>query len=122
MRSRLCSRPADISTLIPISQPGDQRCLRAFHPTCLGQRCMLWCMQRTNIYLTEDQQRALDVRARRAGTNRSAVLREILDAELAQTAAPVDQVRAKFAEMADQHAPLGHGRSDQTPPSERETG
>src|SRR3546814_3275894 len=98
MRSRLCSRPADISTLIPISQPGDQRCLRAFHPTCLGQRCMLWCMQRTNIYLTEDQQRALDVRARRAGTNRSAVLREILDAELAQPAAPAEQVRARSEE------------------------
>src|SRR3546814_19305263 len=88
MRSRLCSRPADISTLIPISQPGDQRCLRAFHPTCLGQRCMLWCMQRTNIYLTEEQQQALDVRARRAGTNRSAALREILDAAPAHPPPP----------------------------------
>src|SRR3546814_17898114 len=103
MRSRLCSRPADISTLIPISQPGDQRCLRAFHPTCLGQRCMLWCMQRTNIYLTEEQQQALDVRARRAVTNRSAALRAIPAAELAKTAPPDQQVRAQFAALADTH-------------------
>src|SRR3546814_17759043 len=65
---------------------------------------MLWCMQRTNIYLTEDQQRALDVRARMAGTNRSAVLREILDDELAQPATPDEQLRAPFAALADPHA------------------
>lgn len=76
---------------------------------------MLRCMQRTNIYLTEEQQRALDERARRAGTNRSAVLREILDAELAQPAPPDAQLRAQFAALADQHEELVAGLFDDDP-------
>jgi hypothetical protein len=72
-------------------------------------------MQRTNIYLTEDQQRALDQRARQAGTNRSAVLREILDAELAEPAPPDAHLRAQFAALADQHDQLVAGLFDDDP-------
>lgn len=76
---------------------------------------MLRCMQRTNIYLTEEQQRALDQRARRAGTTRSAVLREILDAELALTAPPDEQLRDQFAALADRHGQLFAGLFDDDP-------
>ena len=76
---------------------------------------MLRCMQRTNIYLTEAQQRALDARARRAGTTRSAVLRGILDAELGEPE-PVDpQVQAAFAALADRHVELLGGLFDDDP-------
>ena len=39
-------------------------------------------VRRTNIYLSEEQQRALDARAAASGTSRSDVLRQILDREL----------------------------------------
>jgi hypothetical protein len=72
-------------------------------------------MQRTNIYLTKAQQAALDLRARRAGTNRSAVLREILDAELAEPPAPDAELRAQFAALADHHDQLVAGLFDDDP-------
>jgi len=62
---------------------------------------MLRCMQRTNIYLTDEQQRALAARARVGGTTKSAVLREILDAGLADTAPVDDALRTAFAAVAD---------------------
>lgn len=76
---------------------------------------MLWCMQRTNIYLTESQHRALATRARRAGTTRSAVLREILDAGLAG-AAPVDEdLQRAFATLSDRYDDLVAGLFDDDP-------
>lgn len=39
-------------------------------------------MRRTNIYLTENEQAALDARAAVEGSNRSDVLRAILDRDL----------------------------------------
>ena len=39
-------------------------------------------MNRTNIYLSTDEQTALDARAAARGTTRSEVIREILDREL----------------------------------------
>ncbi|MGH9170805.1 MAG: hypothetical protein ACRD0Z_08030 [Acidimicrobiales bacterium] len=39
-------------------------------------------MHRTNIYLTERQEAALDARGVASGSNRSEVIRAILDAEL----------------------------------------
>jgi hypothetical protein len=72
-------------------------------------------MQRTNIYLTEAQQQALDRRARQAGTTRSAVLRAILDAELAEPPAPDEQLRAQFAALAERHDQLVDGLFDDDP-------
>jgi hypothetical protein len=41
-------------------------------------------MHRTNLYLTDEQERALDARARAAGLSRSALVRSIIDRELAR--------------------------------------
>ena len=58
-------------------------------------------MHRTNVYLTEEQERALDARARSSGTTRSGVLRSILDEALAtERSAADDDVDAAFAELA----------------------
>jgi hypothetical protein len=69
-------------------------------------------MQRTNIYLTEEQQRALATRARREGTTRSAVLRAILDAGLAAPPPADDALRQAFAAVADRYDELVAGLFD----------
>ncbi len=45
-------------------------------------RCMLALMRRTNIYLSETEQAALDARAIVEGSTRSDVLRALVDREL----------------------------------------
>ena len=45
------------------------------------------CMQRTNIFLTEEQQRRLDRRAKEEGLSKSGLIRMILDDALAITRA-----------------------------------
>lgn len=76
---------------------------------------MLRCMQRTNIYLTKAQQQALAARARATGTTRSAVLREILDAGLADPG-PVDaDLQAALAALADGYDDLVAGLFDDDP-------
>lgn len=75
---------------------------------------MFWCMHRTNVYLTEEQERALDARARVAGTSRSAVLREILDDELC-LAAPSTEVEAGLADLALGYDQLVAGLFDEDP-------
>lgn len=76
---------------------------------------MLRCMQRTNIYLTDEQQRALAARARVAGTTKSAVLREILDAGLAAPPPADDQLQAAFAALADRYDGVVAGLFDDDP-------
>ncbi len=44
---------------------------------------MMWCMQRTNIYLAREQTEALDRRAEAAGISRAEVIRRLLDRALA---------------------------------------
>ena len=61
---------------------------------------MLRCMHRTNIYLTAEQERALDARARVRGTTRSAVLREIIDESLSTSPPPDETLRAAFEAVA----------------------
>jgi Ribbon-helix-helix protein, copG family len=56
---------------------------------------MVRCMHRTNIYLTEAQERALDARARATGTTRSGALRAVLDEALATGLSPGDDEVAK---------------------------
>lgn len=76
--------------------------------------CILRCMHRTNIYLTEEQERALDARARAEGKSRSAVLRAILDQELAS--APLDDdVEEAFAALADGYEQLVGDLFDEDP-------
>lgn len=52
------------------------------------------CMQRTNIFLTEEQQRRLDRRAHEEGVTKSSLIRQILDEALAikQTSASAESV------------------------------
>lgn len=72
-------------------------------------------MQRTNIYLTDAQQRALAARARLAGTTRSAVLREILDAGLAATAPADEELQEAFTALAERYDELVAGLFDDDP-------
>lgn len=76
---------------------------------------MLRCMQRTNVYLTDEQQRALAARARVAGTTKSAVLRDILDAGLAAPPPADLELQAAFAALADQYDRLTAGLFDDDP-------
>lgn len=76
---------------------------------------MLRCMQRTNIYLTEAQQRALAARARMEGTTRSAVVREILDAGLASTAPADEELQTAFGALAERYDDLVAGLFDDDP-------
>jgi len=66
-------------------------------PSCStgNEHGVYWrCMQRTNIFLTEEQQKRLDRRAREEGVTKSSLIRQILDEALAikQTSASVDSV------------------------------
>jgi hypothetical protein len=54
-------------------------------------------MQRTNIFLTDEQQRRLDQRAQEEGVSKSGLVRQILDEALAITHRPMsaeDAIRA----------------------------
>ena len=44
--------------------------------------CTLWCMNRTNIYLTDEQRQRLDARARAEGVSRAELIRAMLDRAL----------------------------------------
>ncbi len=76
---------------------------------------MMRCMHRTNIYLTKAQQRALDARARVAGTTRSAVLREMLDAGLADPGPADSALQDAIAALADGYHDLVAGLFDDDP-------
>lgn len=78
------------------------------------QRCILRCMHRTNIYLTDEQERALDTRARAEGTTRSAVLRAILDRELA-TPTVDPGLQEGFAALVDGYRELTADLFDDDP-------
>lgn len=57
-------------------------------------------MHRTNLYLTDEQEQALDRRARSAGVSRSALVRMIIDRELANPTALSDADDAALAELS----------------------
>lgn len=57
-------------------------------------------MHRTNIYLTEEQEKLLDERAAREGTTRSAVIREMIDRHIS-TPTVDPQLAAAFRQIAD---------------------
>ena len=63
-------------------------------------RCMLRCMNRTNVYLTEEQTQFLDARAAGAGTTRSAALRSIIDDAASRPTGLDEEVRQAFASLA----------------------
>lgn len=66
------------------------------------QRCTWWCMllrvRRTNIYLSEVEQQALDARAAAEGVSRSDVVRSVIDRALnLDDDAEIDAVLADLA-------------------------
>lgn len=58
-------------------------------------------MRRTNIYLSDEQVRALDAEAAQAGTTRSDRIRAIVDEHLSTRPAIDPEVAAAFAEIAE---------------------
>jgi hypothetical protein len=71
-------------------------------------------VRRTNIYLTETEQAALDARAAVEGSNRSDVLRAIVDREL-NIAEEHDELDAALADAADQIAKRARSLSSRDP-------
>jgi metal-responsive CopG/Arc/MetJ family transcriptional regulator len=59
---------------------------------------MLWCMERTNIYLTNELRAAVDARARAEGLSRAEVIRRLLDRALRDE---VDDLRSDLAAISE---------------------
>ncbi len=78
-------------------------------------RRMVGCVHRTNIYLTDEQERALDQRARQAGVTRSAVVRDIIDRDLDGAPAIEPDVAAVFGELAELYDEITEGMFDDDP-------
>lgn len=69
---------------------------------------MLWCMQRTNIYLDDRQVRAMDELAAEAGVSRAEVVRRLIDEGLSRGRSGGDTVaaiRESFGVYQDLEAP-----------------
>ena len=77
--------------------------------------CILWCMQRTNIYLEERQTAALDRLAADERVSRAEVIRRILDRALAGAPEPVGDdlavIDRSFGVLVDVELPQ-RGRSE----------
>lgn len=58
-------------------------------------------MHRTNIYLTEEQVKELDERAAAAGTNRSEVIRDLVDEGLSRPAKVTPGAAAALVELGE---------------------
>jgi regulator of protease activity HflC (stomatin/prohibitin superfamily) len=74
---------------------------------------MLLPVRRTNIYLSEDEQAALDARATAEGSTRSDVLRAIVDRELNLDEEP--EVDAALADLASDIARQARSLSARDP-------
>ena len=72
-------------------------------------------MHRTNLYLTDAQERALDEQARAAGVSRSALVRSIIDRELARSAPLETEVEAALRLLADEYHQVIDGLFDGDP-------
>lgn len=77
--------------------------------------CMLEFVRRTNIYLTEEEQAALDARAAAEGSTRSEVLRALVDRELNLDGEVSAEVDAALVEVAGELAELSRRLSADEP-------
>lgn len=79
-------------------------------------RCILWCMRRTNIYLTESQCDRLDARARAEGSSRAELIRNILDTALHgerdRLASDLAAIDDSFGVLAGEHTELSRTDGD----------
>lgn len=72
-------------------------------------RCMMRCMQRTNIYLERRQTQALDRLAAAEGVTRAEIIRRLLDRGLEggdELSADLAAIDASFGAIDDDWAPL----------------
>ena len=72
-------------------------------------------MHRTNLYLTTEQERALDTRARSAGVSRSELVRRIIDQELSRTPGVDEAATTAMASLSDQYIQTIAGLFDEDP-------
>ena len=75
----------------------------------------LRCMHRTNLYLTEDQERRLDARARARRISRSAYVRQIIDRALQEPEPVAQEVQGRLAALADSYEEIVGGLFDDDP-------
>lgn len=61
----------------------------------------MWCMHRTNLYLTEEQEKRLDARAKTHRISRSAYVRRIIDRVLDEPEPLRPEVEVQLREFAD---------------------
>jgi hypothetical protein len=89
---------------------------------------MIWCMQRTNIYLADHQSSVLDELARSAGISRAELIRRLIDRAIANDEDDlVDDLSAideSFGALAfdDDLLPAGRGPDDRARHLERVAG
>jgi hypothetical protein len=72
-------------------------------------------MHRTNLYLTPEQERDLDARARATGVSRSALVRSIIDRELARLGPVEPDAEAALRLVADGYQEAVAGLFDDDP-------
>jgi hypothetical protein len=72
-------------------------------------------MHRTNLYLTVEQEKLLDSRARRAGISRSALVRNIIDAALAAPDPADGTLDDAFVRLADGYEAVTLGMFEADP-------
>ena len=60
----------------------------------------MWCMNRTNIYLDEDQARSLDEAARAQGVSRAALIRRLIGRGLDQSDGDLESDLAAIEESS----------------------
>ena len=75
----------------------------------------MWCMHRTNLYLTEEQERKLDARARASRLSRSAYVRQLIDRALEDPDPMTRRVETRLAELADSYDQIVGGLFDDDP-------
>lgn len=77
---------------------------------------MMWCMRRTNIYLTDEQRTALAARAAAEGTSVAELVRRLIDQALIgagdDLADDVAAIEASFGAARDDEIDLDVDRAD----------
>ena len=72
-------------------------------------------MHRTNLYLTNEQEEALDARARAAGVSRSSLVRSIIDRELARPPALGEDAERALGLLAEHYVQASERLFDDDP-------
>jgi hypothetical protein len=79
-------------------------------------RCIIRCMNRTNIYLDERQTRSLDELARAQGISRASLIRRLIDRGLDTTdddlASDLAAIETSFGVLVEETDFLGRGVDD----------